>query len=194
VAVDTAALKTLRGLAAAENDAQVAARTRAKDVTSPPPPEVGAFLSWLAATAEARHVVEVGTAGGVTGLWLLRGMAERGVLTSIESDNAIHGVTTESFEHARVADQVRSIAGDPLEVLPRLSDDGYELCVMHTYHGATPALLQHARRLLKAGGLLVVLGLNEDALHAFVDLVDENDDVMGAALPFGGGVGVATLG
>lgn len=193
--MDTAALESLRSLTAAETEPQTTARARASEVTEPPAPEVGAFLSWLAATANARHVVEVGSAGGVTGLWLLRGMAERGVLTSVEPDNVIHGVTAASFDHARVGDQVRSIAGDPLDVLPRLSDDGYELCVIQARLGSTGPLLQHARRLLKGGGLVVVLGLDDGAsLRAFADLVDENDDVVGAALPFGGSLGVATIG
>ena len=53
----------------------------------------GAALRVIAAAVQARHVVEVGTGAGTSGLWLLAGMPEDGVLTTIDS----------SAEHQRAA-------------------------------------------------------------------------------------------
>ncbi len=50
---------------------------------------------------DAKTVVEVGTGAGVSGLWLLRGMREDGVLTTIDSEP----------EHQRAAKQTFRVAG-----------------------------------------------------------------------------------
>ena len=71
----------------AEDDVLLAARQRAVALgTTPIGAAGGAALCFLAATIAARAVVEVGTGTGVSGLWLLRGMAADGVLTSIDVD------------------------------------------------------------------------------------------------------------
>ena len=71
----------------AEDDALFGARERAARLgVTPIGAAGGATLCFLAATIGARAVVEVGTGTGVSGLWLLRGMAADGVLTSIDVD------------------------------------------------------------------------------------------------------------
>src|SRR5437763_1174279 len=68
-----------------EDDALLAARGRAGERGCRPIGQGGGTaLCFLAATVGARAVVEVGTGVGVSGLWLLRGMAPGGVLTSID--------------------------------------------------------------------------------------------------------------
>ena len=54
-------------------------------------PAVGALLSLLARLSGGRAVVEVGTGAGVSGLWLLSGMREDGVLTTIDVEPGISG-------------------------------------------------------------------------------------------------------
>ena len=48
----------------------------------------GAMLRVVAAAVQARHVVEIGTGAGTSGLWLLSGMPDDGVLTTIDSSAA----------------------------------------------------------------------------------------------------------
>lgn len=185
----------LRELLAAEPEPIRAARVRAAAVTAVPPPEVGALLRWLASTAVARHVVQVPSDGGVTGLWLLAGMAPRGVLTTVDTDPAVHQLAVQAFEHARVTDRVRTILGPPSEVLPRLSDGGYELCVFAAHPSELPGLLEHAVRLLRPGGMLVVRGLLDTALaRRFADFLAERPGTVGVLIPIADGIGVATVG
>ena len=74
----------------AEDDVLLAARAEADRLgCTPVGPGAGAGLRFLAAAIGARAVVEVGTGSGVSGLWLLRGMAVDGVLTSIDVDPEI---------------------------------------------------------------------------------------------------------
>jgi len=188
----------VRELVSGEDDAIARARQRAEQVGPVPSPEVGALLAWAAATVAARHVVEIGASGGVSGLWLLRGMAARGILTSVELDSHWHGLATTAYEQAGVGDRVRSILGNPAEVLPRLSDATYELVLIQGRLTDHPTYLEHARRLLQPGGVLIARGLLHDpdtargtALRAFAELLDE-DDWIGTVLPLDDGVGLAT--
>ena len=153
--MDPEQLAAVRRLTAAEDAPLAAVRARAEQTTTPPPPEVGALLRLLAGTGGVRHAVEIGAAGGVTAAWLLAGMGERGVLTSIESDTHLHGLATAGVSETGVADRTRSILGDPATVMDRLSDDGYDLVLLQGDPTAHARLLPDVERVLRPGGLLV---------------------------------------
>lgn len=194
--MDEVLVEQVRELTASEDGALAAARADAGR-TPVPPPEVGAVLRWAAATAGARAAVEVGSAAGVTGLWLLRGLADRGVLTSIDDDPHAHGLAAEAFDRAEAGNQVRAILGAPEEVLPRLSDGAYDLVVFQTTAYATVDPLEHARRLLREGGTLVALGLLAHGDHAeararFLPALADDPAFDAVVLPFGDGVALAT--
>lgn len=163
--MDETLVAQVRELTAVEDDSQAQARARAGR-TVVPSPEVGALLRWLAASGPAAAAVEIGSAAGVTGLWLVDGLADRGVLTSIDGDPHAHGLATEAFERAGTGPAVRAILGDPGEVLPRLSDGAYDLVLLQGPAYGVIDPLEHARRLLRAGGTLVALGLLASGEHA----------------------------
>lgn len=140
----------------AEDDVIVAARARTQEVAAPPvSPHSGAVLRFLAAAIDARAVVEIGTGCGISGLWLLRGMAKDGILTSIDVEPehqrlARRGFTEAGIPHGRV----RLITGRALEVLPRLSDRAYDLVFCDGAKSEYPDYLRAARRLLRPGGIV----------------------------------------
>lgn len=197
--VDPLARAQLRRLAAPEGSAVSAARRRAGLASDLPSPPVGALLAWTSATVRARGVVEVGVAGGVTGLWLLRGMSPRGLLTSIDPDPQAQELAARAYEEAGVASRVRAILGDPLEVLPRLSDTSYDLYVLQSVGVDHARYLEHALRLLRPGGVLfarqVVEGSPSElrSRREFLQLLTEDERLTTAVLPFDAGVVVATV-
>ncbi len=117
----------------------------------------GAVLRMLAAAISARHVMEIGTGAGTSGLWLLSGMAADGVLTTIDVAPEHQRAAREAYAAAGIAHQrTRLISGPALEVLPRMTDGAYDLVLVDADKDSYPAYVEHARRLLRAGGLLVI--------------------------------------
>jgi predicted O-methyltransferase YrrM len=144
----------------AEDDVLLSARTAAdRSGWVPIGPGAGAGLRFLAATIGARAVVEVGTGTGVSGLWLLRGMAGDGVLTSIDVDPEHQRVARGVFTAAGYGpSRLRLINGMGLEVLPRLTDAGYDLVFVDAGPADYPRYLDEAVRLLRDGGIVVLAG------------------------------------
>ena len=91
-------------------------------------PAVGALLSVLAKLSGAKAVVEVGTGAGVSGLWLLSGMRDDGVLTTIDVEPEHQRLAKQAFSEAGIGpSRTRLIGGRAQEVLTRLADESYDL-------------------------------------------------------------------
>lgn len=142
----------------AEDDVLHAARARAAEVgVSPIGAGGGAALRLLASLIDAEAVVEVGTGTGVSGLWLLRGMAPDGVLTSVDLEPEHQRLARQTFTEAGIAAQrYRLIAGAALDVLPRLTDGHYDLVLCDAAKGEYAEYLREALRLLRPGGVVAL--------------------------------------
>lgn len=139
-----------------EDPVTAAARAQAPTTGSAPvAASAGAALRFLAALLQARHVVEVGTGTGVSGLWLLRGMAPDGILTSIDSDAESQKLARASFLAAGVPPgRTRLILGQALAVLPKLTDGVYDLVHVDGPAREQGECLTEAIRLLRPGGVV----------------------------------------
>jgi predicted O-methyltransferase YrrM len=113
-------------------------------------------LRFLAASIRARAVVEIGTGGGTSAIWLLRGMAPDGQLTSIDAEAEHQRLARQSLTEAGFpANRFRLITGRALEVLPRLTDGAYDLVFADAAKGEYADYLTEALRLLRPGGIVV---------------------------------------
>ena len=133
-----------------------AARTRGEELGCIPIGRGGgAALRFLAAATAARAVVEVGTGAGVSGLWLLRGMRPDGVLTTVDKDPEHQRAARQAFTEAGIpSGRARLITGAALEVLPRLTDGGYDLVFVDAAKTEYADYLVEALRLLRPGGVV----------------------------------------
>jgi predicted O-methyltransferase YrrM len=140
----------------AEDDLLLGARDRARELGCVPiGPAGGATLRVLAAATGARSVVEVGTGAGVSGLYLLGGMAADGVLTTIDVEGENQRAAKEAFTEAGIAaTRYRLINGTAAEVLPRLRDAAYDLVFVDADKAAYSAYYEQAVRLLRSGGVV----------------------------------------
>jgi predicted O-methyltransferase YrrM len=189
----------LRLLFADEDAVMTDARSRATDA-GPVTPEEGALLAWLAGRLPRDgtvDVIEIGAGGGVGALHLVPALPRSATLTVIESDTNAHALASEAVEVAGHGERVRSILGDPVEVLPRLADARYGMCVLQGSPSRYALLLDDVLRVLAPGGLLVVRGVlrrgdHGSALARFLGTVAESDQLSATVLEVHGGILLAT--
>jgi predicted O-methyltransferase YrrM len=140
-----------------EDEALIGARRNAAEVggAAPVNPLTGAAIRFVAAAVGARAVVEIGTGCGTSGIWLLRGMRKDGVLTSVDVDPEHQRLARKAFTEAGfAANRYRLIGGKAADVLPRLTDGGYDLVFCDADKHEYPAYLAAALRLLRPGGVV----------------------------------------
>jgi predicted O-methyltransferase YrrM len=139
-----------------ENDVTAAARARGHELGCVPiGPAGGATLRMLAVATGARSVVEVGTGAGVSGLYLLAGMAEDGQLVSIDVEGENQRAAREAYTEAGIAPtRYRLINGSAADVLPRMRDAAYDLVFVDADKGAYAVYYEQAVRMLRSGGVV----------------------------------------
>jgi predicted O-methyltransferase YrrM len=139
-----------------EDEITLRARERAAELgCTPIGTGGGAALRVLAAATGARSVVEVGTGAGVSGLYLLGGMAPDGVLTTIDVEGEHQRAAKDAFTEAGIAPtRYRLINGSAAEVLPRLRDEAYDLVLVDADKTAYSVYYEQALRLLRRGGVV----------------------------------------
>ncbi|HEV2781903.1 MAG TPA: O-methyltransferase [Actinophytocola sp.] len=185
----------------------MSARARGVDLGCPPiGPSSGAVLQFLAAALRAKAVVEIGTGAGVSGLYLLRGMLPDGVLTSIDVEPEHQSAARRAFADAGFGSgRTRLIMGRALDVLPRLTDEAYDLLFADAARPEYPGYHQQGVRLLRPGGVIVfdnvlVSGQVANparrdaetmALREVTRAVRDDDRLVPVLLPLGDGMLVA---
>jgi predicted O-methyltransferase YrrM len=139
-----------------EDEVLRAARARADALgVAVPSPTTGATLRFLAALLDAHSVIEIGTGTGVSALWMLRGMRPDGVLTSVDADPEHQRAAKQTFADAGLpANRTRLIPGHANDVLPRLTDGGYDLMWVSGDPTDYAEHLREAPRLLRVGGVV----------------------------------------
>ena len=141
-----------------EDAVLAAARERAEDIgAGAVTPAVDALLSLLTRLSGGKAVVEVGTGAGVSGLWLLSGMREDGVLTTIDIEPEHQRLAKQAFSEGGVGpSRSRLITGRAQDVLTRLADESYDLVFIDAEPADQADFVLEGIRLLRPGGVIVV--------------------------------------
>ena len=140
----------------AEEDYLAQARERAAELgCAPVAPGTGALLRFVARSINASHVVEIGTGAGVSTVYLLDGMTDDGVLTSIDIEVENQRAAKDTLTAAEIPPgRFRLIAGRALEVLPRLTDHAYDMVLVDADKSEYSLYFEQALRLLRPGGII----------------------------------------
>ncbi|MHC3474381.1 O-methyltransferase [Streptomyces sp. 7R007] len=141
-------------LTAAVRDSEAAGLPNAA-VTAPQ----GKFLRLLAEIQGARTVLEIGTLGGYSTIWLARALPADGRLISLEYSARHAEVATRNLARAGL-DRIAEVrVGPALESLPRLADENpppFDLVFIDADKANNPRYIEWALRLTRAGSLIVV--------------------------------------
>ncbi|MDH4044381.1 MAG: O-methyltransferase [Gemmatimonadota bacterium] len=142
---------------APEDAALAAVRTGHRDADLPTihiSAAEGAILQMLIRLLGARRVLEVGTLGGYSGIWLARGLAPGGRLITIEGDEGHAAHARAAFERAGVADRVDLRCGEARDTMASL-DGPFDAIFLDADKAPLPEYLDLSLRLLRVGGLLL---------------------------------------
>jgi len=163
-------------LFAVEDPILAAIRERHAAANLPPiniSPDEGKLLHLLLRIIEATTVLELGSLGGYSGVWLARALPAHGRLTTIEKDPRHAAIARQAFNEA--GSRVRLIEGGALDVLPTLSP-GFDAVFIDADKEPLPQYFEWGMRLLRRGGLLLC---DNAFFHGAV--VDDADHSPGAA-------------
>lgn len=159
-----------------------AALARSAEAGLPPinvTPNAGKLLYLLARMAGARRILEIGTLGGYSTIWLARALPPEGRLISLEADPAHAAVARANLEAAGLSGVVEVRLGKALETLPVLAAEStgpFDLVFIDADKPSNPAYVEWALRLTQPGSLILIDNVvrNGRVLEA-----DGGDDVIG---------------
>ena len=143
-------------------------------------PNQGKFLFVMAKAIGARRVLELGTLGGYSTIWLARALPRDGRLVTIEVNVKHADVAHGNFARAGLSDVIDLRVGSALDVLPRLAGDGlspFDLIFIDADKESYPAYLAWAIKLARAGTLILVDNVVRDG--AVVDAQSDDPRVQG---------------
>jgi predicted O-methyltransferase YrrM len=117
-------------------------------------PAQGKLLMLLAQSVGARRILEIGTLGGYSTIWLARGLADGGRLITLEADPKHAEVARRNIARAGLSDTVEVRLGRAIETLPGL-DGPFDLIFIDADKPSYPEYLSWAVKLSRAGSLIL---------------------------------------
>jgi predicted O-methyltransferase YrrM len=177
------------GLFASEDTVLESIRDRAREAGLP---EIevssgqGKFLYLMARMTGAERMLEIGTLGGYSTVWMALALPDGATMTTLELDAAHAALARETFCDAGLGGVCTVIAGPALASLAQLGGL-FDLVFLDANKDDYPAYLDHVVRLLRPGGVL--LADNVIRKGAVMDPPDGDPMAQGAA-DFGGAPGI----
>lgn len=139
-------------------------------------PNQGKLLMLMARFGGARSILEIGTLGGYSTIWLARGLAEGGRVVTLEVDPAYAEVARVNLERAGVGDRVEIVVGDARETLAALSGP-FDLVFIDADKEGYPEYFVRALELSRVG--TVIVGDNVVRDGAVIDPATDDPRVIG---------------
>lgn len=143
-------------------------------------PLQGKLLHLLARLTRATRILELGTLGAYSTIWLARALPPGGRLVTIEALSLHAAFARENLTRAGLADVVDLRVGPALDVLPLLAAEGqdpFDLVFIDADKPNNPAYVEWALRLSRPGALLVLDNVVRDG--AVVDAGSADPRVQG---------------
>jgi predicted O-methyltransferase YrrM len=118
-------------------------------------PNQGKLLMLLAQTCGARRILEIGTLGGYSAIWLARALPADGRLVSLEYDPRHAEVARKNLARAGFAGRAEVRVGRGVDLLPQV-EGPIDFTFIDADKASNPDYFEGALRLSRAGSLIVV--------------------------------------
>ena len=132
-------------------------------------PSQGKLLFLLARVQGARAILEIGTLGGYSTIWLARALPAAGRLITLEADPKHATVARANIARAGLADIVELRLGRALDTLPQLAAEGhgpFDLIFIDADKERNPDYLAWALKLSRRGSLIIADNVVRDGAVA----------------------------
>ncbi|MFD4601836.1 O-methyltransferase [Streptomyces sp. NPDC058464] len=119
----------------------------------------GKLLQLLAQIQDARNILEIGTLGGYSTIWLARALPADGRLISLEYSPRHAEIAVRNIARAGLEKIVEVRVGPALESLPNLADENpapFDLVFIDADKANNPHYVEWALRLTRTGSLIIV--------------------------------------
>jgi predicted O-methyltransferase YrrM len=144
-------------------------------------PMLGRLLMVLAQAQGARRILEIGTLGGYSTIWLARALPADGLLISLEANPKHAEVAAQNIARAGLAHVVEIMVGRALDTLPQLAaagGDPFDLFFIDADKASYGEYLQWALKLSRPGSLIIADNVVQHG--AIVDGASHDPAVQGA--------------
>jgi predicted O-methyltransferase YrrM len=162
-------------------DAALEAALAASDAAGLPAIQVsatqGKLLELLARTRGARRILEIGTLGGYSTIWLARALPEDGRLVTLEASPRHAGVARANLARAGFGDRVEVRVGKALDTLPGVEADRlgpFDLFFIDADKANIPEYMRWAMHLASPGAVIVVDNVVRGGAVADADSGDQS--------------------
>ena len=143
----------------APEDELLASLREEADRTGLPPisisPDTGRLLQVLLTAIRAQRVLEVGTLGGYSAIWIARALGPGGSLLTIEVDPHHAEFARRYLARAGVETKVEVRVGRALDVLASLDGERFDAIFLDADKEPLPTYFEWALRLVRPGGLII---------------------------------------
>jgi predicted O-methyltransferase YrrM len=160
-----------------------AALTASTDAGLPPiavAPNQGKWLMILAQAIGARSILEMGSLGGYSTIWLARALPPDGKLVTLEADPKHVEVARKNIARAGLSDKVEVRLGKALETLPEIALEGhapFDFIFIDADKGNYPGYLEWAVKLSHPGTMIIGDNVVRDG--AVIDPANSDPSVQG---------------
>ena len=121
-------------------------------------PNQGKFLNLLARMQGAKRILEIGTLGGYSTIWLARALPKGGIVVTLEAEPKHAEVAAANIQRAGLASCVEIRLGPALDSLAQLHEEGeppFDLIFIDADKKNNPGYLEWSLRLSRAGTVII---------------------------------------
>jgi predicted O-methyltransferase YrrM len=142
-------------------------------------PSQGKMLMLLARLAGASRILEIGTLGGYSTIWLARSLSPGGRVITLEADSKHAEIARGNIARAGFANVVEVRLGDARTGIQQLAAEGpFDLIFIDADKQSIPHYLEWSLKLSHPGSLIIVDNVVRDG--ALIDAKNEDPNVIGA--------------
>ncbi|MGZ4048926.1 MAG: O-methyltransferase [Bacteroidia bacterium] len=140
-------------------------------------PNQGKFLHILAKLCDAKKILEMGTLGGYSTIWMARALPENGALVTLEIDKKHAEVAQQNFNRCGLASKIEIRLGKAIDILPKLKTEGavpFDMIFIDADKPPYTEYFQWALKLSRPGTLIIA----DNVIREGKVLLDESSDEM----------------